>query len=89
MDYLIGSISIAALIVGLVEFAKKFKLSGESLSILAFVLGVVLTGVAYGLEAGLIPPEAAPWIKLVVVALSGGPTAMGYYDLGKRFLAAS
>lgn len=77
---------MAALIVGLVEFAKKFGLEGRSLSALAFGLGIVLTAIAYGIDTGLIPAGAVPYVEWVIVAIAGGPAAMGFYDLGKRFL---
>lgn len=89
MDFAVAGISIAALIVGLVEFAKKFGIEGRSLSALAFGLGVLLTAVAYGIEAGLIPAGAVPYVEWAVVAVAGGPAAMGYYDLGKKLFGNS
>ena len=64
-----------------------FGIQDKGSSALAFVLGILLTALAYGVESGLIPPDYVPYIKWAVVALAGGPAAMGYYDLGKRFLA--
>ena len=86
MDFAIGGVSIGLLIAGLVEFAKKFGIEDKGSSALAFVLGIVLTALAYGVEGGLIPAEYTPYVQWAVVALAGGPAAMGYYDLGKRFL---
>lgn len=87
MEYTIGGIGIAALIVGIVEFAKKFGLKGNGCEILAGILGIVLSAIGYGLQSGMIPETYAPYIIWVVVALSSIPVAMGYYDLGKRFLS--
>lgn len=86
MDFAIAGVGVAALIVGLVEFAKKFGVEGRSLSALAFGLGVVLTAIAYGIDTGLIPVGAVPYVEWAVVAIAGGPAAMGFYDLGKRLL---
>ena len=86
MDFAIAGISIALLIAGLVEFAKKFGVEGQASSALAFGLGVVLTFIAYGIQQALFPALWVPYIEWVIVALAGGPAAMGYYDLGKRFL---
>ena len=88
MDFAIGGVAVAALIVGLVEFAKKFGVEDKASSALAFVLGVFLTGLAYGIEAGLIPAEYVPYVVWAVTALAGGPAAMGYYNLGKRWLVS-
>ena len=84
MDFAVAGVSIAALIVGLVEFAKKGGVEGRALSVLAFVLGVTLTAIAYGINTGLIPAVAVPYVELAVVALAGGPAAMGFYDLGMK-----
>ena len=88
MDFAIGGVAVAALIVGLVEFAKEFGVQGKWSKALAFGLGVLFTSLAYGIEAALIPAEAVPYIVWAVTALAGGPAAMGYYDLGKRFLVS-
>lgn len=86
MDFVIGGVAVGALIVGLVEFAKKFGIEDKASSALAFVLGVLLTALAYGIESGLVPANVVPYVEWAIVALAGGPAAMGYYDLGKRFL---
>ena len=87
MDLAIGGVSVALLIAGLVEFAKKFNVSGNGSAALAFGLGVGLTFLAYGITEGLFPAVAVPYIKWSVVAIAGGPAAMGYYDMAKRFLS--
>lgn len=82
-DILVGGVSLIVLILGLVEFAKKFGLSGNGLTILAMVLGVV-GSVAVKLSAG-VPVDLAGWVELVIYGLAFGSTACGIYDLGKNF----
>ena len=86
MDYAIGGVAIAALIVGLVEFAKKRGVQDKGSQVLAFALGVIFVGLGHGMNASLIPEPYATYVAWFVVAISGGPAAMGYYDLGKKFL---
>lgn len=85
MDFAIGGIRLALLIIGIVEAAKEFGLAGKASRVLALCLGIVLSGTAWGLQSGLIPAAAEPYITWVVIAIAGGLAAMGYYDLGKRF----
>jgi len=86
MDYAIGGVAIAALIIGLVEFAKKMGIQDKGSQALAFILGVVFVALGYGLNTSLIPEPYATYVTWFVVSISGGPAAMGYYDLGKKFL---
>lgn len=88
MDYAsfaIGGVAILPLVIGLVEFAKKFGLAGNALTGLSAALGFVFIALAYAIETGLMPEAAVPWIALVVVGLGGGLAASGLYDLGKKF----
>jgi len=84
MDFSIAGISIALLIVGIVEAAKAFGVTGKGSMALAMGLGVFFVGLAQALTQGVIPPVAAPWVELVVTALAGGLAAMGYYDFARR-----
>ena len=62
-----------------------FGVNGNASLVLSVALGFVLSGVVYAVQGGLIPEAAAPWINLVIVALSGGLGAAGLYDLGKKW----
>lgn len=73
---------VIAMIAGLVEFAKKFNVSGNNLTILSMVLGV-LFGVGYQLMA--MYPAISPWIQMVVYGVLFGLTASGLYDMAKSF----
>jgi len=84
MDFAIGGIAIAGLIVGIVEAAKEFGVTGKGSQVLALILGVVFTGLSAAIAQELIPADVVIWVELVVTALAGGLTAMGYYNLWKR-----
>lgn len=85
----IGGVLIIPLIIGLVEFLKGQGLEGKRAIMLAsFALGVIGLGVAGAIEEGLIPISALAWIRVIIWALAGGVaacSAMGLYDLSKRF----
>lgn len=84
MDYVIGGIEIAVLIIGIVEAAKAFGVSGLGSQALALVLGFLFVGLAAAIGEGLVPAQYVVWIELVVKSLAGALAAMGYYDLAKR-----
>ena len=79
----IGSVLVLPLVLGLVQFAKKFGLSGNGNIVLAIVLGIGFGGVAYGIDQSLLPALWIPYIKWAVFALSVGLGAGGLYDVGK------
>lgn len=85
MDYAIGGITIALLIVGIVEAAKEFGIEGKASRALVLVLGVVFVGLSEGIGKGLIPAEYVVWVEYFVTVVAGGLAAMGYYDLSKKF----
>ena len=86
MEFAIGSIMVAALIIGIVEAAKEFGVEGKASRALALGLGFFFVALAYGIDEALIPAVAVPYIVWFVTALAGALAAMGYYDLAKRFL---
>lgn len=86
MEFAIGGIAVAALVVGIVEAAKEFGVGGKKSRALALGTGVVLVGVSQAIARGLVPAEAVVWVELVITAVAGGVAAMGYYDFAKRFM---
>lgn len=76
-------ILIIAMIVGLVEFAKKFGVEGSWSLALSLALGAVF-GVGFQV-AEHVPVTFAEWFAVIVFALLFGLTASGLYDVGKRF----
>ena len=87
MEFAIAGVAIIPMVLGLVEFAKKLGVNGNSSLVLSIVLGFLFSGVVYAVQSGIIPDAAVPYINLVVVALSGGLGAAGLYDLGKKWSA--
>jgi hypothetical protein len=79
----IGSVLVIPLVLGLVQFAKKFGLDGNGNVVLAIVLGIVFGGISYGIDQSLLPTVWVPYIKWAVFALSVGLGAGGLYDIGK------
>ena len=84
MNFSIDIILVAAVIAGVVEAAKQFGVTGKGSQILACFLGFFFYGLSFAMDQALIPEAAHIWIKLVVFALSGSLSAMGYYDFAKR-----
>lgn len=79
----IGAVTVIPLILGIVQFAKKFGLQGNGNIVLALVLGFFFGALAYGINEALIPAVWIPYIKWVVFALSVSVAAGGLYDVGK------
>ena len=79
----IGSVLVIPLVIGIVQFAKKFGLNGNGNIVLALVLGFLFGGLAYGIDQSLLPELWIPYIKWVVFALSTAIAAGGLYDVGK------
>lgn len=79
----IGSILVIPLVMGLVQFAKKFGADGNVNLLIAFVAAIAFGGVAYGIEQALFPVAWVPYIKWVVFSLAVGLGATGLYDVGK------
>ena len=75
MEFAIDGIGIAALIIGIVEAAKEFGVSGKWSRALALFLGVFFVGLSGAMQQGVIPAEAHIYISLIVTSLAGGLAA--------------
>lgn len=87
MVELFGELSpvlLLLLVMGLVEFAKKFGLKGNAVIALSMGLGVVF-GLLYQIATLGAPPGFSGWFVYVVFGLIFGLAASGLWDLGKRF----
>lgn len=83
----VGGVALIPMIVGLMQFSKKFGLSGRGLMIVSAVVLLVFGGVAGAINEGLIPEPALPWIRVAVYSLGflvTGLAAMGLYDVAKK-----
>lgn len=84
MNEIFGELNVGTLLVlilGLVEFVKKFGVTGNALTAASAAIGMLLCAVY---QLGVMYPEWAPWVAFVVYFLFGGLAASGLYDLGKR-----
>jgi len=79
----IGSVLVIPMVMGLVQFLKKFGLDGIWNMVASFIIAVALGGIAYGINESLLPAAWIPYIKWVVFALSVGLGSSGLYDVGK------
>lgn len=79
MELVIYSVPVAALIVALVELAKRsFGLAARWAAPLAVVLGVL-----FAVAAKLDQPAMATWLQTVLLGLLTGLSAAGLYSGGK------
>jgi len=81
-DLTVGGISLVLVVIGLVEFSKKFGLSGNWLILLSAILGLVL-GVGYKLTSGF-PVDFTGWFTVIIFGLACGLSATGLYDYSKN-----
>jgi hypothetical protein len=80
----IGGITLYLFILGIVEAAKKFGVSGNGSLVLSIILGAVLFGLFRANEMGLVPAEVWLWVEVVIFGLGGGLAVSGLYDWTKR-----
>lgn len=77
-SYVVGGVTLIAVVFGLVEFLKTaLKWDGSKVTILAAVLGALLMGL-YQLQA-LLPAPYAQVYEIVIVSITFGLSASGYY----------
>jgi hypothetical protein len=79
MELVVYSVPVAALIVGLVEMAKRsFRMSARWAAPLAVLLGVI-----FAAAAKLDQPTMGTWLQVVMLGLLTGLSAAGLYSGGK------
>lgn len=79
----IGGVMVIPLVLGIVQFLKKFGLSGNWNIVASVLLGVFFGGIAYGIDQSLLASAWIPYIKWVIYSLSVGLAVAGLYDVGK------
>lgn len=77
MEIAVNGIPMLVIVFGLVEFGKKFGLSGRALTLASMLIGLVL-GVAF--KAAEMYPAFAVWFQVAVFGLAVGLSASGLYD---------
>ena len=84
MDIVVGGIPLIVLILGLVEFVKKFKVAGNALIIVSMVIGTAF-GVLY--KVSLEYTIVNKYFEWAVFGLACGLSACGLFDLVKNLLS--
>lgn len=82
MDFtalVVGGVPLVVVIFGLVEFAKKFGLKGNWLTVLSMVLGVGL-GIGFKISESGVPVGFSNWFGVCIFSLALGLAASGIYD---------
>jgi hypothetical protein len=74
-----GGVPLVVVIFGLVEFAKKFGLRGNWLTVFSMLLGVGL-GIGYKISEGGVPVGFNNWFGVCIFSLALGLVASGIYD---------
>jgi len=76
-NFVVNPVTLALLILGLVEFVKKFGLTGNKLTIVSALIGVVIA-VVYKLSELYAP--AQQWTELIFFGIAAGLCASGIYS---------
>lgn len=79
----IGGFEVVFVIMGIVQLAKQFGVTGKGSLGLALVLGLLLNGLVQALSGEMLPVEAVPWVLLAVRAVGYTLAIPGLYDLIK------
>ncbi len=85
-DAAIGGVSLFLLVLGLVEAAKQFGVTGKGSMLLSILLGGALFGMFKASEGALIPADVLPWLEVIVYGLGGGLAVSGLYDFVNKRL---
>ncbi|MEM4406541.1 MAG: hypothetical protein QXS68_05795 [Candidatus Methanomethylicaceae archaeon] len=81
MDEIINGIPLTVLVISLVEWVKRFNVTGKALNAVSMILGVVI-GLAYWYSQK--PFESfADWLSAIIYGLALGLVASGVYDAVK------
>jgi hypothetical protein len=84
-DILVNGVSMMALVFGLVEFIKKFKVSGNWLILASAGIGLCL---GVGFQIAQMYPEFSKWFGVAVYGILVGLAASGAYDFINKRSAA-
>lgn len=76
----IYGLSLAGMVLGIVQAAKKIGIRDKFSVILALILGPVLMAT---FTASEMLPAFRPWVQSVVVGLGASLSAMGFYSISK------
>ncbi len=85
LPQMVAGIPLVLVVIGLVEWVKRFGVAGKALNAASMAVGVVL-GVAYQ-YAQAAPVGFGDWFTAVVFGLALGLVASGIYDAAKSVAA--
>lgn len=77
----VSGIPLILVVIGLVEWVKRFGVAGKALNVASLLVGAGL-GVAYQVSQG-VPVDFAGWFAAVIYGLALGLVASGIYDAAK------
>ena len=82
-NFNLNPLTLALLIMGLVEFVKRFGLTGNKLILISMGIGIVLA-VIY--KVSMLIPDAQVYIEVAFFGLAAGLCASGIYSfINQRF----
>jgi hypothetical protein len=76
--FTLNPVTLALLVMFLVQFVKDLGLKGNRLRLVALGVGALL---ALAFKAGELYPQSQPWIEVGFFALAAGLGACGCYSL--------
>ena len=76
-NFVLNPLTLALLIIGIVEFVKKFGVTGNKLTLISMAVGIVFA-VIYKLAA--LFPLYQVWIELAFFGIAAGLCASGIYN---------
>jgi hypothetical protein len=77
-ELVVAGVPAIMLAFGLTEFVKRFGVTGNALTAVSAVIGV-LVSIAFSLSVA-VPTNYAGWLGVVVTGIVYGLTASGVYD---------
>lgn len=85
MDLHIGPVGVMAMTLAVTEALKNiFSVQGKWNQLVAVLVGMVLTAIAYGVNNQLLPIDFVPYVQWLVISFGGGLSAIGVFDFIKN-----
>jgi uncharacterized membrane protein HdeD (DUF308 family) len=76
-NFNLNPLTLALLVMGLVEFVKRFKVEGNKLIIISMLIGMVLAMIY---KISTIVPAAQVYVEVIFFGLAAGLCASGIYN---------
>lgn len=88
MDFsnaIVAGIPLVLVVIGLVEWIKRFGVQGAALNVASLLIGLV-AGIAYQISIAM-PSDFSGWFAAAIYGLALGLVASGLYDAGKSIVS--